>query len=384
MDLIDRLKAIAQQVEKLRSQIQNEQATKTAFIMPFIQAWGYDVFNPMEVHPEYTADLPGLKGEKIDYAICQEDNPIILMECKCCGENLKNPKHCSQLHRYFHATEAKFGVLTNGILYRFYTDTDKDNVMDDKPFFEFDILNFDESSLNELKRFSKSNFNPDELEDVARNLLYTKEIKRVISEQLSNPSPEFVKFFVSHVYSGRITAAVIEKFTEITKRSLKEYINEQIKERLESAIKNENLSSTAQTSQPNDIGGGESSEGDREEDDGDDGIVTTTEELEAFYIIKSILREVIDTSRIQYKDTRAYFGINLDGKARQTICRLRFNEKTGHKSISILDNLDPKKEAATNLKNLDQIYGMAEFLKAKVKHLTQDSYASQPEQSEIM
>ena len=126
------------------------------------------------------------------------------------------------------------------------------------------------------------------------------------------------------------------------------------------------------------------SQGNKEGDDGDDGIVTTPEELEAFYIIKSILREVIDTSRIQYKDTRTYFGINLDGKARQTICRLWFNEKTGHKTISILDNLEPKKQAATNLENLDQIYGVAEFLKARVKHLTQDSYASQPEQSEIM
>ncbi len=378
MDLIDRLKTISQQIEKLRSSIQTEEATKTAFIMPFIQALGYDVFNPMEVHPEYTADLPELKGEKVDYAIFADDKPIVLIECKHCQENLDNPKHRSQLHRYFHVTETKIGVLTNGILYRFYTDTDKDNVMDDKPFFEFDILNLDESSVGELKRFSKSNFNHDELGDVAKNLLYTKEIKRVIADELTNPSPELVKYFVSHVYSGMRTTAVVEKFTEITKRSLKEYINERIKERLESAISDDNnTSSISPVTLP--VESVEDSETEIS-DNNDNGIVTTPEELEGFYLVKSILREVIDTSRLYYKDTKSYFGINLDDKVTRTICRLRFTNNK--KVIGVLDG--EGKEAKHCVSNLDEIYGFAEFLKARIKHLTQDSYVSQPEQSEIL
>jgi hypothetical protein len=304
--------------------------------MPFLQAWGYDVFNPMEVHPEYSADLPGLKGEKVDYAICLDNKPIILIECKSCHQNLEHPKHSSQLHRYFNATEANFGVLTNGIIYRFYTDTDKNNIMDKKPFFEVNILNFDESSVNELKRFSKSSFNSEDLKKVARNLLYTKEVKKVIAQQLTNPSPEFIKFFVSQVYSGVKTASVIEKFTEITKRSLKEYINDIIKEKI-------------------------------------DGINTTSEELEGFYIIKSIVREEINPARIQFKDTKSYFGINLDGKVTKTICRLRFHEKTGKKSISIPDNVETGKEATTNIESLDEIYRVAEFLKSRIRYLTQDS-----------
>jgi hypothetical protein len=369
---IDKLKAIAQKVETSRSQIQNEQATKTAFIMPFLQAWGYDVFNPMEVHPEYSADLPGLKGEKVDYAICLDNKPIILMECKSCNQNLEHPKHSSQLHRYFHVTEAHFGVLTNGIIYRFYTDTVRDNIMDDKPFFEFNILDFDESSVNELKRFSKSIFNPDEIEDVARNLLYTKEVKKVIAQQLSDPSPEFVKFFVSHVYSGVRTASVVEKFTEIIKRSLKEYINDTIKDKFNEVLGQkpvENPPDTPPVDTPPD-----GTEG--------DGINTTLEELEGFYIIKSILREEINTARIQFKDTRSYFGINLDGKVTKTVCRLRFNEKTGKKSISIPDNVETGKEATTNIDNLDEIYGVAEFLKSRIRYLTQDTYKSKSEKTE--
>src|SRR4028119_1622864 len=125
MDFIDQIKGISQQIQKLKEQILTEEATKNAFVMPFINALGYNVFNPMEVCPEFTADVPGLKGEKVDYAIIMDSNPIILIECKWCGGSLEKPKHSSQLHRYFHATEAKFAVLTNGILYRFYTDIDK-------------------------------------------------------------------------------------------------------------------------------------------------------------------------------------------------------------------------------------------------------------------
>ncbi|CCI13942.1 conserved hypothetical protein [Microcystis aeruginosa PCC 9806] len=348
---IDKLKEIAQKVETSRSRIQNEQATKTAFIMPFLQAWGYDVFNPMEVHPEYSADLTGLKGEKVDYAICLDNQPIILMECKSCHQNLEHPKHSSQLHRYFNATGANFGVLTNGIIYRFYTDIVKDNIMDDKPFFEFNILDFDESSVNELKRFSKSStstsdFNSGKIKEAARNLLYTKEVKKVIAQQLNDPSPEFVKFFVSHVYSGVRTASVVEKFTEIIKRSLKEYINDIIKK-------------TGQN--PPD---------------------PALEKLEVFYIIKSILREEINTVRIQFKDTRSYFGINLDGKVTKTVCRLRFHEKTGKKSICIPDNVETGKEATTNIDSLDEIYGVAEFLKSRIRYLTQDTYKSKSEKTE--
>ncbi|BCU10339.1 type I restriction endonuclease [Microcystis aeruginosa] len=348
---IDKLKEIAQKVETSRSQIQNEQATKTAFIMPFLQAWGYDVFNPMEVHPEYSADLTGLKGEKVDYAICLDNQPIILMECKSCHQNLEHPKHSSQLHRYFNATGANFGVLTNGIIYRFYTDIVKDNIMDDKPFFEFNILDFDESSVNELKRFSKfststSDFNSGKIKEAARNLLYTKEVKKVIAQQLNDPSPKFVKFFVSHVYSGVRTASVVEKFTEIIKRSLKEYINDILKE-------------TGQN--PPD---------------------PALEKLEGFYIIKSILREEINTARIQFKDTRSYFGINLDGKVTKTVCRLRFHERTGKKSISIPDNVETGKEANTNIDSLDEIYGVAEFLKSRIRYLTQDTYKIKSEKTE--
>ena len=145
MDFIDQIKQLADRVESMKPQLQTEEATKNALIMPFIQALGYDVFNPNEVVPEFTADIGTKKGEKVDYALKQEDKVIILIECK--GINDELVKHDSQLVRYFHACEAKFAILTNGQLFKFYTDLENQNKLDEKPFFEFDLLNIREQQL---------------------------------------------------------------------------------------------------------------------------------------------------------------------------------------------------------------------------------------------
>jgi hypothetical protein len=373
MDFIDQIKTISQQIQKIKEQIVTEEATKSAFVMPFINALGYNVFNPMEVCPEFTADVPGLKGEKVDYAIIKDNNPIILIECKWCGGSLENPKHSSQLHRYFHATEAKFGVLTNGILYRFYTDIEKSNVMDEKPFFEFNMLDFNESTINELKRFSKLTFNSNEMGDVARNLLYTREIKRIMAEQLTDPSPDFVKFFAGQVYTGKLVASVVEKFTEITKRSLKEFINDRITDRLKSAIDLPDTTTPASTSaEP------QEAESEPDSSSSEDSIVTTEEEMEGFYIVKAILREDIEAGRIQFKDTKSYFGINIDGKVNKTICRLWLN--SNKKIIGILDA--EGKEARKTISSLDEVYGVAGILKDRAKYLVQGGCVSNPTQAE--
>ncbi|AFY69992.1 Restriction endonuclease, type I, EcoRI, R subunit/Type III [Thalassoporum mexicanum PCC 7367] len=363
MDFIDEIRTLAQRIEKQQEHIQTEEATKNAFIMPFIQALGYNVFNIMEVCPEYTADYPGLKGKKVDYAILMEGKPVILFECKWCGETLENPRHSSQLHAYFHVTEAKFGVLTNGIIYRFYTDIEKDNVMDEKPFFEFNLLEFTDASVNELKRFSKTGFNPDELGDAARDLLYTKGIKRIMAEQFTNPDNEFVKFFAKQVYSGRLTENVVEKFAVLTKKSLKEFINDRIADRLQSVIDLPDPDANEKDT--------ESDEESELESEPSNGIVTTEAEMQSYYIVKSILGGMVDTERIQHKDTRSYFGINLDGKATKTICRVRiYEDSANQESVGSIDILDEdKKEGYCALNGLDDLYSLAPQLKARLASL---------------
>ncbi len=78
MDFIDRIRDLSTRIPKQLEHIQTEEATKNALIMPFISALGYNVFDPTEVVPEFTADVGIKKGEKVDYAIHLDGKPIML------------------------------------------------------------------------------------------------------------------------------------------------------------------------------------------------------------------------------------------------------------------------------------------------------------------
>lgn len=156
MDLKDYLIQIADRITKTKESILTEEATKMSFIVPVISALGYDVYNPLEVVPEFTYDAGIKKGEKIDYAIHLDGRPIILVECKHCKENLE--QHDSQLMRYFNVSKARFAILTNGIEYKFFTDFDDKNVMNSKPFLVINMLDLPDKDISHLKKFHKSHY----------------------------------------------------------------------------------------------------------------------------------------------------------------------------------------------------------------------------------
>lgn len=154
MDLKLKLEQLHQKVIGLKDQINTEEATKNAFVMPFIQILGYDIFNPTEVIPEHICDIGTKKGEKVDYVIRKNDDPILIIECKHWKESAD--AHNSQLHRYYHVSKSRFGILTNGIVYNFYTDLEKPNIMDEKPFFTINIEDLKDSSIKILESFNES------------------------------------------------------------------------------------------------------------------------------------------------------------------------------------------------------------------------------------
>ena len=198
MDFKDQIKQLSDRADKLKESLQTEEATKNALIMPFLQAMGYDVFNPLEVMPEFTCDIGTKKGEKIDYAVFKDNQPVILVECKHWKQDLT--LHDNQLLRYFHVSNAKFGLLTNGIVYRFYTDLETPNKMDEKPFLEINLFDLKNNTIEELKKFHKTYFDIDNILSSASELKYTSELKFVINNEFINPSPEFVKLFAKQVY----------------------------------------------------------------------------------------------------------------------------------------------------------------------------------------
>lgn len=206
-DLEAEIKLLAERVQQYGDTITTEEAAKTSIILPFLQALGFDVFNPSEVIPEYTADAVGKKGEKVDYAICIDEEIKILIECKGLATQLEF-KQLSQLFRYFAVTKAKFGVLTNGRHFRFYSDIDEPNKLDNKPFFTFDVSNYSQFDLAELKKFQKSAFDVDGILANAERLKYISAVKSFLSSQMEEPSDRFVKAIASEVHEGRVTAQV--------------------------------------------------------------------------------------------------------------------------------------------------------------------------------
>jgi len=340
MDFKDLIRQLGERVTKLKAQVTTEEATKNAFIMPFIKELGYDVFNPLEVVPEFVADIGIKVGEKIDYAIMKDGAPVILIECKSHTAPL-NVHNASQLFRYFHTTNAKFSILTNGIEYRFYTYLDTPNKMDEKPFFTFDITDIKDAQVEELKKFHKAYFDFGNIVNTASELKYTNELKQLIANELQAPGPDFVRHFARQVYPGMITQKILDQFSELTKKSFQQYINDLITERLKSALTKE-----AETQKQEALSEGEPLTGEPS------GIVTTEEELEGFMIVKTILRQAIPLSRVVYRDALSYFAILLDDNNRKTICRLHFNGT--RKYLGLFD--ENKKETKVELFSLDDIF----------------------------
>ena len=208
MELQEAIKSFGARIKTLQSTIETEEATKTSLVMPFFQMLGYDIFNPAEFTPEFTADVGIKKGEKVDYAIIIDNEPVILIECKALNESLE--KHDSQLFRYFGTTSAKFAILTNGRFYRFYTDIAEPNKMDDSPFLEIDLLNIKDHLLPELTKFTKENFDEEAIFNTASELKYMAQLRMLINEEIANPSDDFVRLLLSRgIYDGVKTQNIV-------------------------------------------------------------------------------------------------------------------------------------------------------------------------------
>ena len=343
MELKTKLEQLHQRVDNLKEQIQTEEATKNAFIMPFIQILGYDIFNPIEVIPEFVCDIGTKKGEKVDYMIMKDGEPILVIECKHWKENAD--AHNSQLHRYYHVSKARFGILTNGIIYNFYTDLEKPNIMDEKPFLTINLDDLKDSSIKVLEKFTKTSYDLESILDSAESLKYIKAIRKEFETEIDNPSDEFIKLLVNRFFDRPLTANRISIFREYTKRALTSSINESISSRLKSALSiNENIHNEKEK---------DSEILDSIDENSESKVVTTEDEIEGFQIVKAILREVISADRIAPRDTQSYFGVLLDDNNRKPLCRLHLNG--GKKYIELFHN---GKDAGEKIliNSLDDIY----------------------------
>lgn len=206
--------------------------------------------------------------------------------------------------------------------------------MDAEPFLEFDIENIKDYTLNELRKFHKTSFDIDKIIDSASELKYSIAIKEILKVEFENPSEEFVKFFTKQIYKGKqINKKVLDQFTVIVQKSINQTFKDVVNERLQSALSKDESNV-------------------EEEIVEESKIVTTDEEVEAFHIVRSIIRTKVEVKRIIARDTQSYYGILLDDNNRKPICRLHLNGS--NKYIGLFDQ--NKNEERILLNNIDEIY----------------------------
>ncbi|QZN86948.1 type I restriction enzyme HsdR N-terminal domain-containing protein [Cellulomonas sp. C5510] len=362
VELGERLASLASKVEQQKPSIQTEEATKNAFVMPFIAlVLGYDVFNPQEVVPEFTADVGIKKGEKIDYAVVKDGEVQMLIECKTVGSPL-TLSHASQLFRYFATTNARIAILTNGEQYHFFTDLDRPNRMDDKPFLQLDLTDLDPSVFPEVEKMGKEFFDLDSIVSAAEELKYVGALKRVLAAEFREPGDDWMRLLITRVYDGPITQRVREQFGPLVRKASKQFLADQVNERLKAALGTQaNGFSPAPEAITGEVAAEESIA--EAENSQDRGVVTTLEELEAFQIIRAIGCSEVPASRIVARDTKSYFGVLLDDNNRKPIARLHFN--TSQKYLGLLD--EEKVETRHPIDTLEEIYHHADEVRTAVR-----------------
>ncbi len=310
MELIDKFKLLGQKAAKSGPSLINEEITKTALIMPFIQLLGYDIFDPSEVIPEFQAQAGVKKDQRVDYALCKDGNPVILIEAKAFGSSLDKDQ-LDQLKRYFPFVKtARVGILTDGNRYRFFTDLEAENVMDDSPYLEISLDNIDEDSLSKLLLLAKDRYNDDNTVKQAEQLKFTKQFKIILSNQFEQPEEDFMLFFAKKVWNGKITQNVKDKLTPLLKESFRQWTEERINDRLRKAIEGEEKITQ--------------SEGLPQEDKKQLEPAANELDIMGLNIVKAILSEVCDVGRLSLRPSKSYCALLLDDNNRKTIVRFYF------------------------------------------------------------
>lgn len=354
MSLIEKIHALSQRAPALVKHLATEEATKNALVMPFLSSLGYDVFNPMEVVPEFTADVGVKKGEKVDYAILRDEQVLMLVEAKKVGAELRVTER-SQLFRYFSVTKARVALLTNGTQYLFFSDLEKPNIMDELPFLEVDLLDLRDSVVLELRCLGKEHFNLDKVLSQASQLKYIGETQRTLAQQLEEPMEGFVRFFFTQANPDlRFTPSAKKEWTLFVKTAFQQFVADKMREQLRNYLEHEDRTSSRarvpelETKNKQQLVG-----------EGRPGVETTEEELEGFRIVRAITRSTIPVKRVGYRDSKAYFAILVDDNNRKPICRLHLNRSTWY--LGLFDS--EKSETKHVLANLEALYDHSDALR---------------------
>lgn len=349
MDFEASIAELQSRLRQHREILETEESAKTTLVLPFLRALGFDVFNPSEVKAEFTCDVGTKKGEKVDYALCVNGEVTVLVECKPVSSEL-SIKHASQLFRYFAATNARFSLLTNGVIYKFFTDSDKANMMDEAPFFTFNLDDYRKGDLRNLAAFQKSEFDVDRIVAQAGTLKLQSLVMAELKKEFADPSDEFVRVIASRLHEGILTKPVRDRYQAAISVSIDTLIRQRIDERLQSAI-----SRMDEPEVPVELEAPVSAEE----------IETTQVEIDGFNIIRAICAKVVSPDRIVMRDAKSYCAILLDDNNRKTVARMHFNSAKA-RYLGLFTGKDEEKKPVAG--PID-IYQHADAIVARIQDL---------------
>ncbi len=361
------LKMLSQKAIEQQDYLDTEEAAKIALVLPFIRKLGYDIFDPAEVVPESTADFADKKGKKVDIAIMHDGKPVILIECKKVSDPLDAGKE-EQLGRYFNDTDARFAILTNGIVYKFYSDFNKKGKMDTNPFLEIDLAHLSQSDVDALNKLhlDKSSLDVEKGYDAAEKLKYVGGMKEYLHEMYNQPDKDFVILLARQVYDKKMTQKIRESFTDLVKQAFHEFISDESKKEVKKTL--EKASSMNATQENYEVSVTERSRVRRPDDPHEEvkegrNRKATDQEKEGLNKVRNIVAQIVDQNRIDVRTARSYCTVLLDDNQQKRICRLYF-KATNVMRLGLFD--EAKKETQHSLKSLDNISDYADQLRATV------------------
>lgn len=341
MSFKEEVSDLAKRAISAQAVAQTEEATKNAIVMPFLRVLGFDVFDPLQIIPEFVADVGLKKGEKIDYAVKIGDRIEYLVEAKSVSTSLRDAQY-SQLFRYFHTCDANIGILTNGLQIWFFTDLEAPNKMDAAPFFKFDLLSYDDNDLRELEKFHKTNFSIEKIKSAAESLKYLRGAMTFIEAQWANPDEEFVRMVARGFYEGQLRSSVIDGLKPIVRRAFDDVFRQKALKRIDVAF--------------------DGSDEPEFEPVDETKVVTTPDELQGFMIVRAIAAEVAPVSRVVMRDAQTYCAVLFDDNNRKPIVRLHFNGKRKFVTVFSAD----KSEERHDVVGVEDIFRLREPIRAVV------------------
>jgi hypothetical protein len=208
--------AVAKRSVSIMGACSNEESAKLYLALPFLGLLGYDYTNPYEVYPDHVAGFPPSGPQRIDFAVLRDGTPIIGMEVRAAGTDIAGER--GELAAYFNAVAtAKLGILTNGVLFSFYVDSDRPDTMDNEPFLTVDLetiarVGVTDEALDSLLLLTKANFDPETVAEAAHVQLIKKRLRNVFVDEANGPSEDFCRFALGRVGLRNVKAEAIDRY----------------------------------------------------------------------------------------------------------------------------------------------------------------------------